>query len=111
MEKKKELLPIYEDVKSYYKKAFIVRYYDENGLVEKTELISYRTSILYIKNSEIYFNFKDINNNRIYSHTTLRHIKEFIKQHYYMLELNYKDIIAKEKLTKKDIEKLIELGN
>lgn len=55
-------------------------------------------------------NYKDINNKKIYSQTTLRHIKEFIKQYYYYLELYYKDIINKEKLTKADIKKLIELS-
>lgn len=106
-EVKKELLPIYEDVKSYYKKAYIKKYYNKNGLINKYELISYKTSILYIKDSKLYFNYKDINNNKIYTNTTLRHIKEFIKQYYYILELYYKDIINKSKLTKKDISLLI----
>ncbi len=109
-EVKKELMPIYEEVKSYYKKAYIKKYYNKNGLINKYELISYKTSILYLENSKIHFNYKDINNKKIYTQTTLRHIKEFIKQYYYYLELYYKDIINKEKLKKDDIKKLIELS-
>ena len=106
-EVKKELIPIYEDVKSYYKKAYIKKYFNKDNLINKYELISYKTSILYIKNSKLYFNYKNINNKKIYTNTTLRHIKEFIKQYYYILELYYKNIIDKEKLTKKDISLLI----
>lgn len=105
--KKSELIPIYENVKSYYKKASIKKYYNKSGLINKYELISYKTSILYIKDSKLYFNYKNINNKKIYTSTTLRHIKEFIKQYYYILELYYKDIINKSKLTKKDISLLI----
>lgn len=104
----KELETIYTDQKSFYKKAFIKYYYNKYNLIYKYELLSYNTSILYLKDSKIYFNEKDINNKKIYSQTTLKHIKEFIKQHYYYLELYYKDILNKDKLTKKDIQKLIE---
>lgn len=109
-EVKKELIPIYENVKSYYKKAYIKKYYNKDDIINKYELISYKTSILYLKDSKIYFNYKDINNKKIYSQTTLRHIKEFIKQYYYYLELYYKDIINKEVIKKADIKKLIELS-
>lgn len=108
--KKNELIPIYENVKSYYKKAEVKKYYNKDNIINKYELISYNTSILYLKNSKIYFNYKNINNKKIYTNTTLRHIKEFIKQYYYYLELYYKDIINKEKLKKDDIKKLIELS-
>lgn len=104
---KKELYTIYDNAKSFYNKASVKRYYNKNELVYKIELISYKTSILYIKNSKIYFNYKNINNKNIYSMTTLRHIKEFIKQFYYLLELNYKNIIDKEVLKKEDIKALI----
>ena len=99
---KKELKTIYDNAKSFYNKASVKRYYNKNELVYKIELISYKTSILYIQNNKLYFNYKNINNKNIYSMTTLRHIKEFIKQYYYLLEVNYKNIIDKEKLTKKD---------
>lgn len=108
---KKELLTIYDNAKSFYNKASVKRYYNKNKLVYKVELISYKTSILYIKDSELYFNYKDINNKNIYTNTTLRHIKEFIKQFYYMLELNYKNIIDKEVLKKSDIKKLLEVAS
>lgn len=102
------LKPIFEDVKSYYEKATIKKYYNKNNIIIKYELLSYNTSILYLENSKIYFNYKDINNKKIYTHTTLRHIKEFLKQKYYYLESNYKNILDKEKITKNDIKKLME---
>lgn len=104
---KKELKTIYDNAKSFYNKASVKRYYNKNELVYKIELISYKTSILYIQNNKLYFNYKNINNKNIYSMTTLRHIKEFIKQFYYLLELNYKNIIDKEVLKKDDIKALI----
>ena len=106
----KELKAIYDPAKSFYKKASIINYYNKHNTINKTELKSYNTIICYLKDSKIHFNYNDINNKKIYSMTTLRHIKEFIKQKYYYLELNYKNIINKEKLTKKDIEKLINEG-
>lgn len=103
---KKELLCIYDTAKSFYNKANIKRYYKKE-LVYKIELISYKTSILYIKDNKLYFNYKNIDNKKIYTNTTLRHIKEFIKQYYYILELNYKNIINKEVIKKADIKDLI----
>lgn len=108
--KKSELIPIYENVKSYYKKAIIKKYYNKDDIINKYELISYKSKIIELKDYKIKFNYKDINNKKIYTNTTLRHIKEFIKQYYYYLELYYKDIINKDKLTKADIKKLIELS-
>lgn len=105
-----ELKPIFEGVKSYYNKANIKKYY-KNDLVYKMELLSYNTSILYLKDSKIHFNYKNINNKNIYSNTTLRHIKEFLKQNYYYLITNYEEILKKDKLTKNDIKKLIDLSN
>lgn len=107
----KELQTIYDNAKSFYKKAQVKKYYNKNELVYKIELLSYKTSILYIKDSKLYFNYKNIDNKNIYSKTTLRHIKEFIKQYYYLLELNYKNIIDKEVIKKADIKKLIELAS
>lgn len=101
------LKPVFENVKSYYEKATIKKYYNKENIIVKYELLSYNTSILYLENNKIYFNYKDIKNKKIYTNTTLRHIKEFLKQKYYYLELNYKDILNKEKITKKDIIKLI----
>lgn len=106
--KKVELKTIYDNAKSFYKKAYVIKYYNKDNIIIKYELVSYDTTILYLKDSKIHFNYKDINDKSIYSQTTLRHIKEFIKQYYYYLEIYYKDIINKEKLTKNDIAKLID---
>ena len=108
--KSMELTPIYEEVKSYYKKAEIKKVYNKDNRIIKYMLYSYNTKILEVNNNIIKFNYKNINNKKIYTMTTLRHIKEFIKQYYYLLEVNYKNIIDKEKLKKEDIKKLIEVS-
>jgi len=108
--KSMELTPIYEEVKSYYKKAEIKKVYNKDNIIIKYMLYSYNTKILEVNNNIIKFNYKNINNKKIYTMTTLRHIKEFIKQYYYLLEVNYKNIIDKEKLKKEDIKKLIEVS-
>lgn len=108
--KSMELTPIYEEVKSYYKKAEIKKVYNKDNIIIKYMLYSYNTKILEVNNNIIKFNYKNINNKKIYTMTTLRHIKEFIKQYYYLLEINYKNIIDKEKLKKEDIKKLIEVS-
>lgn len=63
-----QLEPKFENVKSYYRKAY-VRYYD-NG---DSALVSYGTLVAAIKNNRprVYM---------IYSAATLRHIKEYLKQ-------------------------------
>lgn len=108
--KSMELTPIYEEVKSYYKKAEIKKVYNKDNIIIKYMLYSYNIKILEVNNNIIKFNYKNINNKKIYTMTTLRHIKEFIKQYYYLLEVNYKNIIDKEKLKKEDIKKLIEVS-
>jgi len=110
---KRELIPIYDNAKSFYNKAFINVKYDSKSYIDISyELISYNTKICIIKDNKIIFYKKNINsklkdNQKVYSYTTLRHIKEFIKKFSYILELNYKDIINKENITKNDIVKLI----
>lgn len=121
-EKKEVLKPMFENVKSYYNKAYIIEefkgvkqnrkdYYTTKKEELKTStLYSYNTKIMSItkcKDSyKIDFNYKDINNKNIYSMTTLRHIKEYIKQNKRYLYY-YFDIINKENITKKDINTLI----
>ena len=62
-----ELSPKFENVKSYYRKAFVEVL--ENGF----RLISYNTVVAEINDSELkIFNMQ--------SNTTLRHIKEFMQQ-------------------------------
>ena len=62
-----ELKPIYDGKKSFYNKAQIKT--EDN----KTILLSYNTEVCFIKNNKV--NIKGF-----YSNTTLRHIKEFLKQ-------------------------------
>lgn len=65
-----KMKPIYDNAKSFYKKAIV----ETNNDIIK--LISYNTIVATI----------DLNTNKAtikntYSQTTLRHIKEFLKQH------------------------------
>ena len=68
MTKLVKLEPKFDNVKSYYNKAY-VRYYD-NG---DSALLSYGTLVAAIKNNKprVYM---------LHSQTTLRHIKEYLKQ-------------------------------
>ena len=68
-----ELKPIYDGRKSFYKKANTFK--DGN----KTILISYQTKVCFIENKKavVY---------GTYSNTTLRHIKEFLKQNGFKAE-------------------------
>lgn len=83
----KTLMPIYDMRDSFYNKA---RTREENG---KLTLISYRTDVAYIKNGKAVV----LGN---YSMTTLRHIKEFLKQNGFKAE-NLKQIL-KDYLKKED---------
>ena len=67
---KKELLANYSNVKSFYKKAFIN---EENG---KDILQSYDSYMITKENNKLIFN----DNINLYSLTTLRHVKEWLKQ-------------------------------
>lgn len=62
-----ELQPIYSNVKSFYKKARVLKSDDT------IQLISYSTKVAEIKNGKVHiFGW--------YSVTTTRHIKEFLQQ-------------------------------
>ena len=67
---KKELLANYSNVKSFYKKAFLI---EEEG---KIILQSYDSNMIVKENNKLIFN----NNINLYSLTTLRHVKEWLKQ-------------------------------
>ena len=67
---KKELKVMYGYQKSFYKKAFIN---EENG---KEILQSYDSNMITKENNKLIFN----NNINLYSVTTLRHVKEWLKQ-------------------------------
>ena len=93
------LLPIYDHAKSFYKKCMLRKYYDNNNIIIKYELISYNTIMISwtsddgIKFNKYYYN---------YTNTTLRHVKEFIKQFNHLFIMNDK-LYKKEYITKKDI--------
>lgn len=99
-ESKKELLPIFENVKSYYNKAEVKKYYNKYNIITKYELLSYNTLVLTYKESKIKLN-KDININLLTSQTTLRHIKEFMKQHFYLLDEETQKTLEKNNFSKK----------
>ena len=80
-----ELTPIYDTRKSFYKKAMIKR--EDNGT--KT-LYSYGTKVAEINYNED--NIRVIKIYGFYSNTTLRHIKEFIKQEYENREYTKKEL-------------------
>jgi hypothetical protein len=71
----RELLPIYDNAKSFYKKAMVMHYSD-NGGNNLNLLYSYETlaaSIDTIKGRISVYNLE--------SRTTTRHVKEFIRQY------------------------------
>lgn len=74
----KEMLPVYDSAKSFYKKAKIELWSD------KIHLISYETKVATIQyNQKGYFAAEVFGT---YGATTLRHIKEFLKQHGFKAE-------------------------
>lgn len=99
-ESKKELIPIYEKVKSYYNKAEVKKYYNKYNIITKYELLSYNTIVLTYKESKLKLN-KNINKSLLMSKTTLRHIKEFIKQHFYLLDEETQKTLEKNNFSKK----------
>lgn len=99
-ESKRELIPVFENVKSYYNKAEVKKYYNKYNVIVKYELLSYNTLVLTYKDSKIKLN-KKININLLMSKTTLRHIKEFIKQFYYLLDEETQKTLEKNNFSKK----------
>lgn len=104
-ESKRELIPVFENVKSYYNKAEVKKYYNKNNIIVKYELLSYNTLVLTYKESKIKLN-KKININLLMSKTTLRHIKEFIKQHFYLLDEETQKTLEKNNFSKKTLLEL-----
>lgn len=65
-----ELKPKFEEVKSYYKKAYVLEHLGPFP----EELISYQTKVAEVSNGKlVVFGY--------YSQTTARHVKEFALQH------------------------------
>lgn len=87
MKNLQELNTYYDKALSFYRKAF----YKE--LKDYIILYSYETPVAIQRkdNKKIYFN-SDIDNNLLFSNTTLRHIKEFIKQFYNNQDYKKKDL-------------------
>lgn len=82
----KELIPIFENVKSYYNKARIIT----NNDTQTTQLKSYNTIMLEI---DIDGNITRNPSNYNYTNTTLRHCKEFLKQYTNIQNITKKDIL------------------
>jgi len=84
------LIPIYDARKSFYDKAIVKKI---NNLIL---LYSYNTLVCAIydncKCAKYYLN-NDISSDLLYSHTTLRHIKEFLRQYLRNEVMSKKDII------------------
>ena len=78
---KRELKPVYDNAKSFYNKAYTITYL-ENNLVYKMELYSYNTLVLTLTDGVYKLN-TEVPEKLLYSQTTLRHTKDFLKQHYY----------------------------
>lgn len=84
MNDKQELKAIYDGANGFYKKAYFTKKEDLKNI--NFELFSYNslvTKISYNKDTntlELYLNKEEQDNTDFYSRTTLRHIKELIKQ-------------------------------
>jgi hypothetical protein len=76
---KKQLNPIYDKAISFYGKAETEK--TNNAIV----LYSYNTRVAEIKDNKVILNNK-IDDNLLFSNTTLRHIKEFLKQNGFKAE-------------------------
>ena len=90
--KREELRTIYDRAKSFYKKAYVERYND------KIRLYSYDTHVatIYLTESGRYYSLNDdVPEELLFSQTTLRHIKEFLRQFMSALDIQYSKLISK----------------
>lgn len=69
------LNPQYDKAKSFYNKAEVVDY------GEVKYLYSYNTLVCTLRNDKLELNY-NIEESLLFGRTTLRHIKEFLKQHF-----------------------------
>ena len=76
MKNKEYLIPLYDNRKSFYNKAYVVR------IGNIIRLYSYNTLVLEVGQDYYKLN-KAIDEKLLFSNTTLRHIKETLKQFYY----------------------------
>ena len=79
----KMLIPVYDNAKSYYKKA-VIRDYKNGDVAYKKELLSYDTLVCTIENGTYHLNH-DIREDLLLSRTTVRHIRDFLYQNKGML--------------------------
>lgn len=93
------LMPIYDNRKSFHNKAIVKTYGNMKVLY------SYNTPVCYLydccKYTKYFLNY-DIQNNLLFSNTTLRHIKEFLLQNIKLLVISN---MIDGKITKDDIIK------
>lgn len=90
--KKEELRTIYDNAKSFYKKAYVEKCDD------KIKLYSYDTHVatIYLTESGRYYSLNsDVQEELLFSQTTLRHIKEFLHQFMSALDIQYSKLISK----------------
>lgn len=102
--KREELRTIYDNTKSFYKKAFVEKCND------RIKLYSYDTHVatIYLTESGRYYSLNsDVEESLLFSKTTLRHIKEFLHQFMSALDIQYSKLISKG-FSKKSIK---EYGN
>lgn len=98
--KKEELKPIYDNAKSFYKKAFVEKCND------RIKLYSYDTHVatVYLTESGRYYSLNsDVEESLLFSKTTLRHIREFLNQSMSLLDVQYSKLVSKG-FTKKSIK-------
>lgn len=92
------LSPVFDNAKSFYNKATIKKYYNSSNILVKSELYSYNSLVVTIENNSYKLNY-NIKEKLLFSCTTLRHIKDFLKQNYWQLKIEInskKDIIKYE---------------
>ena len=91
---------IYDNRASFYDKAY---FKFEDKIME---LYSYDTLVLTLNTiTNKYTLNSDVDDRLLFSNTTLRHIKEFLKQFYKNVDYTKKDIIANNTLEKESREK------
>jgi len=85
---KVELNSMYDSRKSFYNKAYIVKYDDMN--VEALE--SYGTEVAIFNTKERYVSVRELPKH-LYSNTTIRHIREFLKQNGFNADMTKKELL------------------
>jgi hypothetical protein len=91
LKKMRDLQPIYDGRNSFYGKAKV--YSEGDG---EYKLYSYDTLVCTLRGNGYYLNY-DIDYSLLFSNTTLRHIKEFLRQYYKNEFMTKNDIIKNAK--------------